>query len=172
MTPDGPRDGAQPLKILFVCLGNICRSPLAENVFRQLLTEKGLAEAVEVDSAGTGDWHVGEAPHQRTRAVAARRGVEVVGAARQVAAADLERFDYVIAMDGSNLSDLRALQGSGAADTRLHLLREFEDDAEDLDVPDPYGGGADGFERVHDVVERACQGLLEHLLSEHDLGAR
>ena len=156
-------DGADPLRILFVCLGNICRSPLAEGIFR-----KGLADRVRVDSAGTGDWHVGEPPHPRSAAVAERRGVRLDSRARQVRPADLEDFDYVVAMDASNLAELRRL-ASGPA--RIHRLREFDPmgDDSDLDVPDPYGGGPEGFERVHDVVERSCTGLLEHLRRSHAL---
>ena len=149
--------------VLFVCMGNICRSPLAEGVFRHLVERAGLADRFEIDSAGIGDWHAGELPDPRTRAVASRRGLELVSRARQVIAPDLDRFDYVIALDAEVMSGLRRLRAEAPAKTRVHRLREFEREADHLDVPDPYYGGDDGFEDVHDMVERACAGLLEHI---------
>ena len=156
-----------PVRVLFVCLGNICRSPLAEGVFRDLVARAGLAERIRIDSAGLGDWHVGELPDPRTRAVAQRRGLELVSRARQVARDDLDRFDYVIAMDEENLRGLRRLRADAPPSTQVRRLREFDPEADHLDVPDPYYGGEDGFERVHDMVERACAGLLQHIRSEH-----
>ena len=147
------------MKVLFVCLGNICRSPTAEGVFRQKVREAGLEERIEIDSAGTGDWHVGKAPDARTRAAALRRGYDLSSLrARQVSAADFSRYDLVLAMDAANLRDLKRLRGSsGAAELDLFLRRyELEID----EVPDPYYGGEDGFEQVLDLVERACDGLL------------
>ncbi len=147
------------MKVLFVCLGNICRSPTAEGVFRQKVREAGLEARIEIDSAGTGDWHVGKAPDARTRAAALRRGYDLSSLrARQVSAADFSRYDLVLAMDAANLRDLKRLRGSsGAAELDLFLRRyELEID----EVPDPYYGGEDGFEQVLDLVERACDGLL------------
>lgn len=147
------------MKVLFVCLGNICRSPTAEGVFRQKVREAGLEDRVEIDSAGTGDWHVGKAPDARTRAAALRRGYDLSGLrARQVSIADFSRYDLVLAMDNANLRDLKRLRGSsGKAELDLFLRRyELEID----EVPDPYYGGEDGFEQVLDLVERACDGLL------------
>ena len=149
--------------VLFVCMGNICRSPLAQGVFRSLVERAGLADRFEIDSAGIGDWHAGELPDPRTRAVASRRGLELVSRARQVVAPDLDRFDYVIALDAEVMSGLRRLRAQMPATTRVHRLREFEHEADHLDVPDPYYGGDDGFENVHDMVERACAGLFEHI---------
>jgi protein-tyrosine phosphatase len=148
-------------------MGNICRSPLAEGVFRDMVQRAGLADRFEIDSAGLGDWHAGELPDPRTRAVAARRGLQLVSRARQVRAPDLDRFDYVIALDAEVMNGLRRL-GTAVPTARLHRLREFEEEADHLDVPDPYYGEDDGFERVHDMVERACAGLLEHIRT-HDL---
>lgn len=161
----------RPVRVLFVCLGNICRSPLAEGIFRRMVVDAGLGDRVDVDSAGTGNWHIGEPPHPESTAVAARRGLRLEGQARQVAPEDLSDFDYVIAMDASNLADLREMAQKGAAArARIHRLREFDPTpGADLDVPDPYGGGPGGFERVHDVVERACSGLLDHLRQNHPL---
>jgi protein-tyrosine phosphatase len=149
--------------VLFVCLGNICRSPLAEGVFRGLAEGRGLGARYAVDSAGTGAWHVGDAPDARSIAVARKNGVRLTGAARQVDAADLEDFDYVIAMDRENLRDLRALERELGGTARIHLLREFDPDPGDQQVPDPYYGGDDGFDRVYAMVLRACEGLLDVL---------
>jgi len=159
----------EPIRVLFVCLGNICRSPLAEAVFRHLVEERGWAGRFEIDSAGTSGWHRGAPPDSRSAAVARRRGIEVAGASRRVVAADLRRFHYVIAMDEENLDALRELQASAGGGAQVRRLREFEPHAASLDVPDPYYGGPRGFEEVHDIVERACAGLLAHVAAEHGL---
>ena len=155
------------MRILFVCMGNICRSPTAEGVMRGLLREEGLEDAVEVDSAGTGDWHAGAPPDTRATAAARARGIRLDGAARQVRRADFADFDLILAADRRNLRDLRALlPPEGRA--KLHLLREFDpasQGAPDLDVPDPYYGGDEGFEHVLDLVEAATRGLVEELRS-------
>src|SRR5215207_9870828 len=146
-------------------MGNICRSPTAEGVMLGLLREQGLEDAVEVDSAGTGDWHVGAPPDARATAAARARGVTLSGAARQVARADFADYDLILAADRRNLRDLEALLPPDAT-AKLHLLREFDPasaGAPDLDVPDPYYGGDDGFEHVLDLVEAACRGLLDEL---------
>ena len=131
---------------------------------RALLREEGLEDAVEVDSAGTGAWHVGSAPDDRATAVARRRGIALAGAARKVTPEDFERFDLMLAMDRENLAALRALAPEAQARDRVRLLREFDPAAGgDLDVPDPYYGGARGFEHVLDLVEAACRGLLDEL---------
>ena len=132
---------------------------------RGLLREQGLEDVVEVDSAGTGDWHVGDPPDRRATAAAQGRGVVLEGAARQVAAADFEDFDLILAADRRNMRDLRALLPPEAG-AKLHLLREFDPasaGAPDLDVPDPYYGGDDGFQHVLDLVVAACHGLLDEL---------
>jgi len=151
--------------LLFVCLGNICRSPTAEGVMRHVLREEGLDGAVELDSAGTGGWHAGQAPDPRAAAAAGARGILLEGAARQVTAADFEEFDLVLAADRENLADLRTLAPPGT-EHKVRLLRAFDPssaDAADLDVPDPYYGGERGFEDVLDLVERACRGLVAEL---------
>jgi len=159
----------EPIRVLFVCLGNICRSPLAEAVFRHRVEERGWTDRFEIDSAGTSGWHRGAPPDSRSAEVARRRGIEVAGASRKVVAADLRRFHYVIAMDEENLDALRELQASAGGTAQVRRLREFEPRAASLDVPDPYYGGARGFEEVHDIVERACAGLLAHIAAEHGL---
>jgi protein-tyrosine phosphatase len=152
------------MRLLFVCLGNICRSPTAEGVMRHLLVEEGLAETVEIDSAGTGDWHVGHAPDHRSTGAAAGRGIELTGQARQVAPSDFESYDLILAMDRSNHDDLLALAPNESARERVRLLREYDPEAVaagELEVPDPYYGDGDGFEDVLDLVTRACEGLIE-----------
>lgn len=150
--------------VLFVCLGNICRSPLAEAVFRALVERAGLADRFDIDSAGTSSYHTGEAPDPRTVDVAKRHGMRVDHVARQVTARDLDRFDYVLAMDRENLRKLERATGGHRGRAEVRLLRSFDPEAgEDLEVPDPYFGGPRGFEEVHAMVERACRGLLDHI---------
>jgi protein-tyrosine phosphatase len=160
----------KPVAVSFVCMGNICRSPTAEAVMRHLVHEAGLAGKISVDSAGTGAWHVGEERDRRSRAVASRRGVPITGLARQFSRADFERFDLVLALDEDNQRDLRRLAQSDEARAKIRLLRSFEPGAAPgSEVPDPYYGGPDGFERVFDICLAACRGLLEHLRATYHL---
>jgi protein-tyrosine phosphatase len=161
-------DDPQQSSVLFVCLGNICRSPLAEGVFRHLVEERGRDGDFLIDSAGTGAWHVGEPPDRRSVDVAARHGITLDGRARKVVPEDLERFDLVIAMDRDNLEDLQALADSHRSPARLHLLREFDPNGGGDEVPDPYYGGSNGFETVYAMVRRSCDGLLEVILDSGD----
>lgn len=164
MTP--PDTGSAPrVSVLFVCLGNICRSPLAEGVFRSLLNAEGLSDRFRVDSAGTGSWHVGETPDPRAVAVAKAHGVELSGRARQIVPEDLADFDWVVAMDRSNLRHLER-SGGDRGKARLHLLREFDPDDDGLDVPDPYYGGAGGFDDAYAIVERSCRAFLAYVLEQ------
>jgi protein-tyrosine phosphatase len=152
--------------LLFVCLGNICRSPLAEGLFIHLARRRGVLDRYVVDSAGTGAWHVGKAADPRSIAVARANGVHLPSVARQVdPEADFERFDLILAMDRSNQTDLLAL---GAPRDRVRLMRSFDTTVTgaegcDLDVPDPYYGPGDGFQRVYDMLYRASEGLLDRL---------
>lgn len=158
------------IRVLMVCLGNICRSPTAHGVFEKLIKNNGFSDHIEVDSAGTGDWHIGSPPDARSQAAAAARGYELAHLrARQVDARDFERFDYILAMDRTNLKDLRA-QCPPAQRGKLRLFLEFADTTHEA-VPDPYYSGKDGFELVLDLVEEACQGLLRHICQEHQLPA-
>lgn len=160
------------VRVLFVCLGNICRSPTAEGVMQRLVGELGWDEAVVLDSAGTGDWHAGELSDARSRQAAKKRGIELVHRARQVTRADYEKFDYLLAMDHANLATLERRAPPGAR-ARLALFRSFDPEApKDAEVPDPYDGGDDGFEEVLDMCERACRGLADHLRREHGLALR
>jgi protein-tyrosine phosphatase len=150
--------------VLFVCLGNICRSPTAHAVFAQRVAAAGLAERIRVDSAGTGDWHAGEPPDARTQRHARARGYELGGLrARQVRAEDFRRFDVVLAMDRSNLAQLERMRPAAFRGELDLFLRHARSAPETLEVPDPYYGGSGGFEAVLDLVEDAAEGLLEHL---------
>lgn len=148
------------VKVLFVCLGNICRSPTAEGVFQKLVTDAGLNKRIQIDSAGTANWHQGRAPDPRTIAAAKRRDIDLsVLRARAVKASDFNEFDYVLVMDKSNLADLELLKPADYAG-HLGLFLAFGSQSEYIEVPDPYHGGSDGFELVLDLVEDAAAGLL------------
>ena len=153
-----------PFRILFVCLGNICRSPTAAGVMSHLVSEAGVSDRFEIDSAGTSAYHVGEPPDRRSAATAARRGIRLSGASRQATAADFDRFDYIIAMDGRNMAALHRMTRSPADREKLHMLRDFDPESPPrAEVPDPYYGGSDGFDVVLDICEAGCRGLLAHL---------
>jgi protein-tyrosine phosphatase len=157
------------MRILFVCLGNICRSPTAEGVMRHVVRDEGLEDAIEIDSAGTGGWHVGAPPDERATAAARRRDIVLDGAARKFEPADFDRFDLILAMDESNRRELLAQAPDEEARSRVRMLREFDpgsDGAPDLDVPDPYYGGEQGFEHVLDLVDAATRGLLDRLRAQ------
>jgi len=157
------------IRVCFVCLGNICRSPTAHGIMEHLVRVSGLSDAIAVESAGTADYHIGDLPDPRTRAAARARGVELRSRARQLTADQLARYDYVLAMDESNLRDLRAL-APAAARAKLYLFRSFDPDAPPgAAVPDPYYGGPSGFERVFDICEAGCRGFLDFLRREHQL---
>ena len=158
----------ESMRILFVCMGNICRSPTAEGVFRHLARERAPHLAIEVDSAGTHDYHVGEAPDRRAVAAAARRGIDLSGLrARMVDESDFERYDLLVAMDRLNREVLLDRSPEAYRD-RVRLMMEFAPSTDVADVPDPYYGGPVGFERVLDLVEEAARGLLDELLADMD----
>ena len=157
------------LSVLFVCLGNICRSPTAHAVFRQIVIAQGLDSKIQVDSAGTGDWHLGRAPDARSTATAAERGYDLSDLrARLVTPSDFAHFDYIVAMDNSNLGNLQVMCPSGfSGELKLFLdytVQELHSDY--TEVPDPYLGGADGFELVLDLIEDASLGLLERIKAQ------
>lgn len=151
-------------RVLFVCLGNICRSPMAEGVFRRVIEQEGVAHLFEIDSAGLGDWHVGQAPDSRAQAAARRRGMDISGqSARQITRGDFTRFDLLLAMDGSNVEELVQL----APNSERHKIRRFLDFAPHVDaqdVPDPFFGGCEGFDRALDLIEEAARGLLAEFI--------
>lgn len=155
------------VKVLFVCLGNICRSPTAHGVFEQLVHQQGLQEYIYVDSAGTHAYHVGEQPDRRSQAAALERGVDLSSQrARRVLVEDFDQFDYVLAMDHSNLQNLMEL-ATESQQARIHLFMRFAQRWQETEVPDPYYGGSRGFERVLDMVEDAADGLLNHIRQHH-----
>ena len=154
----------QPVRVLFVCLGNICRSPAAEGVFLDLLAREGLEEAFVVDSAGTAGWHTGKRADARMREAAARRGIPLPSRARQLEAADLKAFDHVLTMDADNLAEVRRLAATHRLDAgHIRPLLTHGSKAGSEEVPDPYYGGEEGFEHVLDLLEDACLGLLAEL---------
>ena len=160
---------SEKVRVLFVCMGNICRSPTAQGVFEKVVEEAGLGHRIEIHSAGTHAYHVGEPPDARAQQAAGRRGYDLSAQrARRVQAEDFIEYHYVLAMDQSNFADLQALALPDHAE-RLKLFLEFARDLPDTDVPDPYYGGRQGFERVLDLIEAASNGLLEHIRLEHKL---
>lgn len=156
------------MRVLFVCLGNICRSPSAEAVLRHEVNARGLGGEIEVDSAGTGGWHAGDAPDRRAVSEAERRGLPMSGRARQVTASDLRDFDLVIAMDEANRRDLTALATGDDIREKIRLLREWDDEAlhHDRGVPDPYYGGERDFAEMFDIIERSCAALIDELAAD------
>ena len=153
---------SESVSVLFVCLGNICRSPSAEGVFRKVIEDAGLAGQVRIDSCGTGGWHTGRAPDARAQAAAARRGIDISGLrARQLQASDLDVFDYVLVMDQQNLADVQRIR-ERAGGTRPELFLHYGRSAHE-EVPDPYYGGEQGFETVLDLIHEASEGLLMQL---------
>lgn len=157
-------------RILFVCLGNICRSPMAEGVFRRVAEEEGLIDRFEIDSAGLGDWHIGQAPDHRAQKAARSRGVDISDqSARQVVDEDFDRFDLLLVMDRSNYAELKA-RAPHEARAKIRPFLDFAPHVGTKDVPDPFFGGAEGFDRALDLIEAAARGLLASLAGE-ELGA-
>jgi len=160
------------VSVLFVCLGNICRSPTAEGIFCAQAKARGLLDRIHVDSAGTGSWHVGEPPDPRARREAQRRGIDISGIrGRTVSKRDFDRFDYVLAMDRSNLDALTRLRPA-SCHGRLSLISDFSDDHRGQEVPDPYFGGEDGFKAVYAMLEACVAGLLDTIESSRATDVR
>lgn len=153
-----------PVKVVFVCMGNICRSPMAEAVFRHLVDQAGLSDRIMVDSCGTGGWHVGEPPHRGTQQVLAQHGIQYAHQARQLCAADLHDADYLIAMDSENLRGIRRI---GHTNAELGLLLDYARGEETVEVPDPYNTGR--FDEVYNLVLKGSRGLLAHIRQKHGL---
>ena len=161
------------IRVLFVCLGNICRSPLAEGVFRDLVRKAGLAERFEIASSGTGDWHVGDGADRRMQATAQQYSIDLgEHQAQQFTAPDLAAYDHIFVMDKSNLHDVLFFDREDEHSGKVRLFREFDPEPGDFQVPDPYFGGDQGFENVYQIVERTAKTLLGRLVEEHDLTAK
>lgn len=152
-----------PFKIVFVCLGNICRSPTAEGVFQHLVKERNLGVYFEIDSAGTSAYHVGESPNSKSQQVANKHGVQLHSRSRKFEYSDLEYYDLILAMDHDNLSNVQNLDKRNRFDDKIALMRSFDPQPGDGAVPDPYYGGMRGFENVFQVVKRSCESLLDEL---------
>jgi protein-tyrosine phosphatase len=150
------------IRVLFVCLGNICRSPMAEGVLRHLVQQEGLADQFHIESVGTGTWHIGEPPHAGTQRELNAHGIDLGDKrARQVTASDIDRADYIVAMDRSNVRDLERFARDGALEDKTYLLLDFASASNVRDVPDPYYEGR--FDRVYELVENGARGLLGHI---------
>lgn len=160
-----------PVKVMFVCMGNICRSPTAHGVFRQLVEESGYAHDIYIESSGTHAYHVGESPDRRAQQTARSRGLDLSDLrAQKVRSEDFENFDYILAMDYDNHSILDS-QCPQAHKPKLHMFLEFAQGVSETEVPDPYYGGASGFDHVFDLVENGSRGLLTDIINQHGLGS-
>jgi protein-tyrosine phosphatase len=158
--------------ILFVCLGNICRSPMAEGVFRRVVAEEGLDEHFVIDSAGLGDWHIGQAPDHRAQNAARSRGIDISEqSARQIVDEDFDRFDLLLVMDGSNYDELKA-RAPHEARAKIRPFLDFAPNVGTKDVPDPFFGGAEGFDHALDLIEAAAHGLLASLMDRERMRAK
>lgn len=160
----------EKVKVLFVCLGNICRSPMAEGLFLHLIGKEGVSDKFEVDSAGTAGYHVGELADRRMRETAQSHGVHLPSRARKFVKEDLENFDYVLPMDGSNLRNIESLMSPNRDHhAQVILMRNFDPKPEDGNVPDPYYGGASGFENVYEILLRSNQQFLDQIKQDHSI---
>ena len=159
----------QKIKVLFVCLGNICRSPLAEAVFNHKVQQSGLDTAFEVDSCGTGDYHIGAPPDPRTIANARKNGIPINHSCRQITSDDLSYFDYILVMDNSNLQNVLRLEGSAQHVHKISLLREFDPRGKGQEVPDPYFGGEEGFDLVYSILDRSLESFMGFVRQTHSV---
>ncbi|NEP62373.1 MAG: low molecular weight phosphotyrosine protein phosphatase [Symploca sp. SIO2G7] len=157
-----------PCKLLFVCLGNICRSPSAENIMNHLIEQAGLSDSIVCDSAGTSSYHIGSPPDRRMAAAAKSRGIILKGQARQFQQSDFEEFDLILAMDRDNYRDILFLDTQGKYQDKVKLMCDFASHHREREVPDPYYGGTEGFNKVIDLLLDACEGLLQNIISNVD----
>lgn len=154
------------IKVLFVCLGNICRSPLAEGIMKHKIKRAGLEDKIAVASAGTSGWHIGEAADPRSADIALQHGIVLDSYGRKAVAGDFMDYDYILAMDQDNYASLKQLASRGAK-AALYLMRHYDDIGTGQDVPDPYYGGEDGFQNVYELLDRSCENLLQEIMGKH-----
>jgi protein-tyrosine phosphatase len=159
-------------KLLFVCLGNICRSPSAENIMNHLISEAGLSTKIICDSAGTSGYHVGAAPDRRMSMAAKKRGLKLIGQSRQLKPVDLQSFDLILTMDRENYQDILYLDREGKYEDKIRMICDFATEKADKEIPDPYYGGADGFDYVIDLLYDACAGLLNYVVNSAEYQAK
>jgi protein-tyrosine phosphatase len=156
--------------VLFVCLGNICRSPLAEGIFKRKVEEAGLNEFIAIDSAGTSGWHINEPPDRRSADIARKNGIRLDHYGQQISPKDFDQFDYIIAMDGDNYDDIIRMRDShGNGKAEVLIMREFDDQQSGSDVPDPYYGGPNGFQLVYDLLDESLSNFLNKIIEDHEL---
>lgn len=160
------------VRVLFVCLGNICRSPLAQAVMKKKIREAGLENEIRTDSCGTSDYHIGEQPDYRTVKNASRNAVEIDHRARQFCVNDLDDFHYILAMDNKNIQGIRQLDEAEEYADKLYLMRDFDPEDLGADVPDPYFGGEEGFQHVYEIIERSVDNFLNYIIDQHNLDAK
>lgn len=159
-------------KLLFVCLGNICRSPSAENIMNHLIKESGLEDKITCDSAGTSGYHIGASPDRRMSAAARKRGIKLQGKSRKLTPLDLQQFDLILAMDRENYQDILYLDREGKYEDKVLLMCSFANHKTNKEVPDPYYGGQDGFDYVIDLLSDACAGLLDYIVTSQGYQAK
>ncbi len=152
-------------KLLFVCLGNICRSPSAENIMNHLIKEAGMSDKIICDSAGTSGYHIGASPDRRMNAAAITKGIELQGKSRKLKPSDLHQFDLILAMDRENYQDILYLDREGKYESKVRLMCDFATDRNEREIPDPYYGGQDGFDYVIELLFDACAGLLDYVVN-------
>ena len=155
--------------VLFVCLGNICRSPLAEGVFKSAVINRGLSSKIKCDSAGTSSWHIGETPDPRSIEIAKENGITLDHFGKQVVGDDFSKFDYIIAMDDDNRKDLESIERRYGGTAKIIKMMDFDNSRSGSNVPDPYYGGHDGFERVFNMLSESCNNFIDYLVEKHKL---